>query len=187
MSHPRKVARIAAARAPASRHADSGPAGNRAAAARAARSAAACARWRASTAAPTQTPPRLTVINTATRMAARTVAAPRSSPTRFGGCDGFSDDDDAGQHRRAAADPGDDVGAVAVQFQRGTGRGQCTRRDGAGAVTAGSKPGGLPGGVGAAHLHGDRGEAGEAEQQRGSETRNGQRGLDRAEAVIVGA
>ena len=100
---------------------------------------------------------------------------------------GFSDDDDAGQHRRAAADPGDDVGAVAVQFQRGTGRGQGARRDGAGTVTAGSKPGGLPGGVGAAHLHGDRGEAGEAEQQRGSETRNGQRGLDRAEAVIVGA
>jgi hypothetical protein len=74
-----------------------------------------------------------------------------------------------------------------VQFQRGTGRGQGARHGGTGTVTAGSKPGGLPRGVGAAHLHGDRGDAGEAEQQHGSETRNGQRGLDRAEAVIVGA
>ncbi len=111
---------MASATARARRQAACAPAGTLDAPASAARSAADWARWRATTTDPTATPPAVTVTIAETRTAASTVAAPRSSPTRFSGRDGTADDDHTGQNRRPAADPRDDVATVHSHFDRGS-------------------------------------------------------------------
>lgn len=69
----------------------------RLAAANAPRSAAACARWRAMTAEPTATPPRLTTTSTTSIAAATRVAEPRSALIGFDGGDRLRGNDDTRQ------------------------------------------------------------------------------------------
>lgn len=126
------------------------------------------------------------VTNAAIRTAARTVTAPESSLTRFCHRDRLTDDDDAGQYRGTAADPGDDVVAVAAQFHRGTSRSQDARRDDPDPVAPSGQPGSLPGRVHTTDLHGNRCDAGDAKQQHRNKTRDRQGGLHRAEALITG-
>ena len=186
ISHPRIVAFIARARACASRHAAAAPAGSRTAAATAARSAAAWARCRAATADPSQTPPSVTVTRAATRTVARTVTAPESSPTGLCHLDRLAHNDDPGQHRRAATDPGEDVGALAAQFHRGSGRGQTAHSADPAGIAPCGQPGDFPRRIDTADLQGEGRESGNADQQDRDKTRDRQRCLNRAESAIAG-
>lgn len=116
-------------------------------------------------------------------MAASTVAAPPSSLTRLGRRDGLSDDDDSGQNRRPAADPGDDVASVPPQFDRGSRGGEVSRRRGP--VAPGRQPGRLTRGVDALHLEGDGDDAGQAEYEHRDQAGDGQGGLHRGESAIA--
>jgi len=184
-SQIRMAARIAVASRSACRHAASGPRVSRPAAASAARSATACARWRATSTAPSQIPPRAIATRAATSRAARTVAAPASSPTRLGSRDGLRGDEHPGQHGRAATDPGDDIVAVEAHIRRCPRRGETGGRRGRGGITTCRQPRRLPCGVDTSHLHRDSGDAREAERQHGNQGGDGQRGFDRAEPTIA--
>lgn len=150
----------------------------------AARSAADWARWRATTTDPSAIPPTLTVTITETMIAARTVAAPRSSLTRFSGSDGPPDNDDTRQHRRPAADSGDHIAAVLLHFDRGSRGREIPDRGDTRSVTPGGQPCCLPRGVDTADLQGDCRDAGEAEDQRCHHSGYRQGCFHRAESVI---
>lgn len=184
ITQTRNVACTATATARACRQAASSPTGALAAAASAARSAADWARCRATMTDPTAIPPTLTVSNAETRIAASTVADPRSSLTRFAGRDGPSDDDHSRQNRRPATDTRDDVAAVLAHFDCGSRGCQAARRDGPGLVTAGGQSCSLSRCVDAAGLQGDGSDAGQAEDQHCNDARDGEGGLDGGESLI---
>lgn len=133
---------------------------------------------------PTAIPPTLTVSNAETRIAASTVAVPRSSLTRFASRDSPSDDDHPRENRRSATDSGNDVAAVLAHFDRCPRRGQAARHNGPGLIAAGCQSCCLPRCVDATGLQRDGGDAGEAEDQHCNHARDGQGGLDRGESLI---
>lgn len=119
-------------------------------------------------------------------IAPRTVAAPDSSATRLGRRERSGRDDDAGQQRRARADPGlHEVTDAAVLHRRAWRGHRACCGIGAGRVAAGGQSGGLPGGVDAADLGGDGSDSAEATQQHHHQCGDGQGRLDRARTGIA--
>ena len=177
------MARLTAA---ACRHALSAPCGSHMAAASAAMSAPACARCRATTALPIWIPATAIDTNAAIRIAANTVAAPRSSRARLGGRDGVGSDGDARQQPGVAADCRDDEAAVATELQRRPGRSDpAGRGHRARLVAAGRQPRRLPGSVDAADLHRHRGEAAGADNEHRHQRGDGNRRFDGGETGVT--
>lgn len=117
---------------------------------------------------------------------ASTVAAPRSSRTRFGCRHRLGPHRDAGQQRCPDADPRDDPPAVAPHLDRGpVGSGATGRVDGGTVVAAGREPGGFPGRVDAAHLRRDRGQPTDTEDDDRDERGNRECRLDRDATTVI--
>ena len=131
-------------------------------------------------------PPALPVTTMATSAAASTVAAPASLATGLGERDGLPDDDDPGQHRRPAADPGDHVPAVTAKIHRSPRRDETGDRRGGRRIAARRQPCRLPRGVEATHLQRNRDEARATQHHDGHQGGDGQCGLDGAEPAITG-
>lgn len=84
-------------------------------------------------------------------------------------------------------DGGDQEVAVAVQVDPGAGGSEPDRGGHRGAfVAAGGQPGGLAGGVDAAHLHRDSADTGQAQHQHDDERGDAQRRLNGARAGTAG-
>ena len=162
------------------------PAGTRCAAARAARSAAAWARWRPTTADPTQTPPTVIAARAAIRKAPSTDAAPESSRAGFHRGDRVAFDDQPGQQRRPAGNAGDDIPAIRTQFHDRTPGRHDRRCAGRHRVASRGKPGRFPGCIDAPDLHRQRRDTGSAQHQDHHQCGDGKRRLDRAETGFAG-
>ncbi len=117
---------------------------------------------------------------------ASTVAAPRSSRTRFGCRHRLGPHRDAGQQRCPDADPRDDPPAVAPHLDRGpVGSGATGRVDGGTVVAAGREPCRFPGRVDAAHLRRDRGQPTDTEDDDRDERGNRECRLDRDATTVI--
>lgn len=118
---------------------------------------------------------------------ANTVAAPRSSRTRFGCRHRLGPHRDAGHQRCPNADPRDDPAAVAPHLDRGPVRSGATGRvDGGTVVAAGREPGRFPGRIDAAHLRRDRSQPTDTEDGDRDECGDRERRLDRDAATVIG-
>jgi len=117
---------------------------------------------------------------------ANTVAAPRSSRTRFGCRHRLGPHREARHQRCPNADPRDDPPAVAPHLDRGPVRSGATGRvDGGTVVAAGREPGRFPGRVDAAHLRRDRSQPTDAEDDDHDECGDRERRLDRDAATVI--
>lgn len=125
-------------------------------------------------------------MNVAANTVAAPVSSPARSPNRFTGGDSFAADDHPGQDWCAIGNPRNDITSAVAQFHRSTGGSQATGDTDGHAVAAGGQPGDLASRVDTTHLHRQRRSTGQAEQQNADQTRDGQRGLDRAEPGITG-
>lgn len=117
---------------------------------------------------------------------ANTVAAPRSSRTRFGCRHRLGPHRDAGHQRCPNADPRDDAPAVAPHLDRGPiWSGATGRVDGGTVVAAGREPCRFPGRVDAAHLRRDRGQPTDTEDDDRDERGNRECRLDRDATTVI--
>lgn len=125
--------------------------------------------------------------STTIRATANTVAAPRSSGTRFGCRHRLRPHGDAGEQRGGHPDPGHDPPAVAPYLDRGAvGSGTPGRIDGGTVVSAGREPGRFPRRVDAAHLQRDRRQPADTQDRDRDEGGNRERRLDRDAATVIG-
>jgi hypothetical protein len=123
--------------------------------------------------------------NTAIIATATSVADPRSS--RFDRGDRLGCDGDARQERRPGSDGGDHQLAVTSQLDSCPVRSNSLRRNGSRTVVATpGEPGGLTCGIDATHLHGDRGEPRNAQDEHDDQGSDREGRFDSDTSGVIG-
>lgn len=137
------------------------------------------------TAEPSHMPAAVRELNAVSRIAARTVAEPVSSPTALDQRHRDTRDDETGKNGGPSTDSGDDVVAVLPKFDSGTCRGEATADTGCLTIAPCRKPGHFTSRVDAANLQRERREAAETQHHDGKQTCDGEGAFNSAEAAVA--